>query len=688
MSNDLNAGGGAAHGSGEERKPFQSEQAPPIAEEVREEEAHRRMIRFEASLDNAPIGLIFFDRTHRLIRVNTLFEEAQGLPRDRIVGRRLADVAPRFAAQIDDHVDTVFSTGKVVSDLVVQCPRGEHHWRAGLFPVRSEDTVEYVGVYLVDVSEAKRHEQKLENQTRRVEILSSLVSRLLAPHVSGDISPHILNILREPLEIDYLISTQLEGSGANGCDFEYAGISEQQARTALEVMTGREDFDTRIRSGEILSLSPNDVPDVLPEDTTVCLAVPITRSDTVIGFMIVGSSKRTDFDEFDREFFRNIGGMFDLIKERRMMEQSLRRSDLEYRTLFEEEGTGKAETDSTGTLLRVNNKFCSMLGFSREELVGMNVVQITHPDDLESSLEGVQALYRGEIKELVIEKRYVRKDGSFFWAETTLSLIRDENGEPIHSISVVRDITERIKHAEALRKHETMLAERVQRRTAQVRALSHALAGAEQTERRRVAQLLHDDLQQVLHAAHLKTQVLSMDAADLGLDELATQIDEIKALLKRAAQTTRSLATELSPPALEEEDLTISLQWLAGHVYQMHELEVDFSCSGPCIVPRREVRTLIVHVVNELLFNVVKHAETKKASLVLDFDDDQVFIEVRDKGKGFDTSGGVKETSAAFGLASVRERLSWIDGSFEVISSPGQGTTVRISVPITNDADA
>ena len=131
------------------------------------------------------------------------------------------------------------------------------------------------------------------------------------------------------------------------------------------------------------------------------------------------------------------------ITDLRRTEEALRESEERFRGTFENAGVGIAHTHSTGRLLRVNEKFCAIVGYPRAELLQKTFQDITHPDDLTTSLGSLAALLRGEPAVVRHEKRYVRKDGSPVWVELFTSLQRDAAGQPAYAIAVVQDISER-----------------------------------------------------------------------------------------------------------------------------------------------------------------------------------------------------------------------------------------------------
>src|SRR5207248_7724352 len=126
----------------------------------------------------------------------------------------------------------------------------------------------------------------------------------------------------------------------------------------------------------------------------------------------------------------------------------LRENEERYRRTFELAGSGLAQVGLDGRFLRVNRRLCEFLGYSEAELVGMQVKDISHPEDRDSVDERRKQLIAGEIDTVRLEKRYLRKDGAAVWAGIAIALERDSAGRPLYAIAVLDDITER-KDAEA-----------------------------------------------------------------------------------------------------------------------------------------------------------------------------------------------------------------------------------------------
>lgn len=143
--------------------------------------------------------------------------------------------------------------------------------------------------------------------------------------------------------------------------------------------------------------------------------------------------------------------------ERKQAEISLAESEERFRVTFEQAAVGIAHVSPEGRFLRVNKKFCKILGYSREEMLQTTFQEVTYPDDLGLDLKMAGQMLSGEIDTYSIEKRYIHKGGALVWVSLTVALVRDESGRPNWFVSVVREIGDRKEAEEALKASEEML---------------------------------------------------------------------------------------------------------------------------------------------------------------------------------------------------------------------------------------
>jgi signal transduction histidine kinase len=231
---------------------------------------------------------------------------------------------------------------------------------------------------------------------------------------------------------------------------------------------------------------------------------------------------------------------------------------------------------------------------------------------------------------------------------------------------------------------EQRVAERtaeVQSQAEQLRALANQLSRTEMRERKRLADVLHDNIQQLLGAACIQTQQMS-HYEDPALVHGATK--NVLDILREAIDACRSLAVNLSPPVLNEAGLKGGLNWLVPRMRERYRFTVRVRSEIEAEPATEEMRYVLFECVRELLFNVVKHAGVSEADVVLmRTRDDQIKIVVRDDGKGFDPDLLKKRRpeEATFGLFSIEQRLAHFGGCMEVRTTPGGGTQITLTAP-------
>ncbi|HMB54518.1 MAG TPA: PAS domain-containing protein, partial [Thermoanaerobaculia bacterium] len=274
-----------------------------------------------------------------------------------------------------------------------------------------------------------------------------------------------------------------------------------------------------------------------------------------------------------------------------------------------------------------------------------------------------------------IERKVNDEEGRWYLARIMPYRSTDDRIEGV--VLTFVDVTRLQRAEDALRELNESLEQRVEKRTREVRRLSSRLTRAEQIERRRIARILHDDLQQQLHGVQMKLAIVrsGLEAGDPGA--VVDTLGEAETLLARSTAITRRLSIDLSPPVLDGDSLVEPLRWLGEQMKQRHDLDVELAIDGEPAIPREEDRVLLFEAVRELLFNVVKHAGTRQARIELDGNgDDGVCIVVSDDGAGFEPEALATGDQTGMGFASLHQRLELAGGSVDLESSPGSGSTV------------
>jgi PAS domain S-box-containing protein len=385
-----------------------------------------------------------------------------------------------------------------------------------------------------------------------------------------------------------------------------------------------------------------------------------------------------------------------LLQER---QRELRDSDERLRATFEHAPVGISETSLDGTLLRVNEGFCRIVGYTREELQGGLFQTITHPDDLPANLEHYRRLKAGEVPYYEMEKRYIRRDGSIVWVHLFGSVVRGEDGKPAYGVAVIQDITERKRAQEALLAHET-------EREALLRREQRARLEAEDASRLKdefLATVSHE-LRTPLNAITGWTAVARMHGSDPAAVQRALEIIErnaraqkqlIEDLLDVSRIITGKLKLELGP--VDVRHVAQAALDTAQAAAAAKNIALLLRCDPDLPVIAADF-TRLQQVVWNLLANAVKFTpEGGRVSVTVACDRHEVEVAVHDTGEGIEpeflpfvfdrfrqADGSItrRHGGLGLGLAIVRHIVELHGGRVRVESAgAGQGSTFLVRLP-------
>jgi PAS domain S-box-containing protein len=386
------------------------------------------------------------------------------------------------------------------------------------------------------------------------------------------------------------------------------------------------------------------------------------------------------------------------ITEKKRAEDILIASEEKFRDLFENSPLGNTVSTIEGTI-EVNNSFCKMTGYSKEELTDESWSNITHPDDIEKTNEIVNLLLSGEMDRLRTEKRYIRKNGTILYAEVSAYLHRNVNGEPQYIISTINDISERITIENAMKKMNEELELRVEERTRLLDS-SHQKLVAANKELEAFTYSVSHDLRAPLRAIDGYTNILSQEYTGRFGQDGDRLIDSILRNTRKMGTLIDDLLALSRVGRSKMKIVSADMQKIAAAVYQeltenrnsdIIDFELD-NLQGAMCDPG-----LIRQVWTNLISNAIKFsagAHDIKISVRSELDGNFIIYSVTDNGVGFDMKYsyklfGVFERlhradefdGTGVGLAIVKRIITKHGGEVWADSIPGTKTKFSFSLP-------
>jgi PAS domain S-box-containing protein len=350
-------------------------------------------------------------------------------------------------------------------------------------------------------------------------------------------------------------------------------------------------------------------------------------------------------------------------------------------------GDAVVATDMKGNIVFLNRVAKELTGWAGDEALGRpvtTVFRIVHEHTRKVMRDPVsQVLKTGAAATLAPHTVLVRKNGTDLPIDDSAAPIRDREGNIVGGVLIFRDVSERVDAEKALQHLNDTLEQRVIERTElaesrseRLRDLAVELINAEERERRRIAQLLHDDLQQVLASAKLQLESAARDLPAL------PALAKIERMLKESIAKSRRLSHELSPPVLSHGSFFDAMQWLASQMEDQFGLKARLEAESSGDFHNDPLKLFLFRAVQEFLFNIVKHAKVSQAHISL-FDTSESFVvSVSDKGTGFDPEK-IESSSieTGLGLASLKERSAYMGVDLQIKSVPGKGSRFTLTVP-------
>lgn len=617
-----------------------------VEESLRHSEERYRLL-FEAMNDGLLVGEVICNEAGEPINyyfreVNAALERILKHKREEMIGQTALDLFPNLNQELMKIAGRVAITGQPET-IEGYSPVLGWWYRSNVYSPQPGQ----FAVIFVDMSERKRAEEELRNSEERLRLAIE----------AGNI--FTWEVEPESGKVTYSANVK-DVLGFSLHEAAYAGRQLVHADD-LAVITPR--YEQALRGETDYNIEYRFVNPTTAEVVWVRVQGVLVASVEGKPGRFLGVTQNITAHKHAEEELRRLNETL----ERRVQErtQQVRESEARFRALVDASAQIVWTMDAQGQVDEDSASWRAFTGQSFAQGKGWGWMQAIHPDDRDHAVTSWRRAVAKQAS-LNTEFRIHHVSGEWRWMQVRAVPLHNEQGEVSGWVGMNIDIHER-KQAEADRER-----------------LARSLLMAEQEERRRLSQILHDDLQQLLYATQMRISLIGQDLATMGQQALVDEIEEAGQWLKQCIDTTRQLTVDLSPPILKNEGLADALEWLQPQMERLYGLTIVINAEHNFRVADADLRALLFQVVRELLFNVAKHAGVNRVVVTLEQEDTRLVIHVMDGGRGFELAeiGERQQQKGGFGLFSVQERLRLVGGRLEVRTKVGAGTHVIVHAPV------
>jgi two-component system sensor histidine kinase DegS len=411
-------------------------------------------------------------------------------------------------------------------------------------------------------------------------------------------------------------------------------------------------------------------PEAKEEKLRAQVSVPLSSQGQIVGTLCAGTRTLRRFSHAEVELLNAIGDLIGVALENSRLnearENAIRQlgvSEKKYRQLFENAQDAIWVQDLFGVITSANEAAANLFGYPLSKLIGINIRELLSQGSPDLSKEAQDKLLSGEKVRQPYTQKLVKKDGTEIVLTLTTNLISG-NGHPDGFQFIGRDRTREMR----MQENQSFYLEQITK--------------AHEEERSRISRDLHDSTAQnligLLHQLesfcytdeHLPTQKLNVLWSFYGrLNEMLQEI--------------RQLSRDLRPSILDHLGFLASVDWLTDQFRSEHEIEVDAVVLGKSRRFSPEIEVTLFRIVQEALRNIAKHAEATEVRISIDFRDKETRTTISDNGKGFEVPSSLGELSrlGKLGIDGMITRARLVDGTFDIKSELGKGTSLIITVP-------
>jgi PAS domain S-box-containing protein len=644
--------------------------------------------------------------------VSPAVEKLYGYKPEEAIGISMMNAVPeeqRTASEkgFVETVQYIQSVGKEIQPFIVELEQlrkdGSRMWVETLFKALFDGNDQFAGFLGItrDTTERKKAQRQTEKLTRDqllvAQIAHNLVGMESRDQMYNYIAKHVYSLCNDAYLIMSFYDEEndvLVLKSAFGFNKQFEGLQKVFGINPYKMGLALKDFPAeeikrvqnrklnlfekdgiyKISGGMINRKIGNKIEDFLGIKNVFLIG--ISWNDKIYGAF--GILSKSDLPIENQALIETIVNQSAIAIQRLYTSEELKRSESRYRTLVENSPDGIGLFNLDGSLISSNLELAKILGF-RDEIEFLNHGIIARdwiaPQDRPLVDHLMSLLVKNKFVPLQVHNM-LRKDGSVFPAEVKSVIVHDEYGKSPMVLSIIRDVTERIKAEEALAKYNE-----------QLRNFAGHNEMVREKERLNLARDIHDILGSSLAAvkmelAYLK-QLLSKDVIE-AQPEIPEQIGAMEGQIDDSVETMRKIVRELRPGILDELGLLEAIRWYAGEIQKRSGLIMKLKVLDEDTGIEDKQSIIIFRIFQEIMTNIVLHAKATQVKIAIGHPNIQLFrLIVTDNGVGMDEDDTFDPNS--FGLQGMRERALLLNGSVKIESTKGKGTKIIVDIPVKVD---
>lgn len=524
-----------------------------------------------------------------------------------------------------------------------------------------------VGLLLIFTMTEQRRQVEISRESKKRLAAIDEVSSVMGQSLSlSDCLQTILDNTKEVAAADAALLYLADEESQDLALVAHCGVEPPRVESLAKLRIGEDSHRKRATCGQAFLMQETSSESAAPGALRTRLIVPLWSKGRTIGALCVGTQRRRSFSRDEIRLLTAIGRQAGVAVENAHLYQQVHQSEKRYRDLFENAGVAVFVQAMDGTITAANAECARLMGYTRQELIGMNVSRLLAPTPEDEQAERATTLIHSDTLVRPVELPLIRKDGSKRIITLRTTVVTHE-GDIWGFQRVAIDLTEQKRMRDNLNYF-----------------MRHILT-AQESERQRIALELHDETAQSLLLIAQRLDKLTSKPGGQLLKEAAGEIKRQRTALVQVLTELRRLTQDLRPRILDDLGLVAALEWLVDDLPRQYGIECRVEVGGALPELSQEAQLLLFRIAQEALRNVGRHSGASEAIVSLHSSEDRLRMSVADNGRGFEPPEALGDlaTIGQLGLLGMYERARLLCGTLEIHSEPGKGTTVVVELPAT-----